>query len=533
MKWSYRTPRPKADWISLAVLVGTALIGIYLLPDYGLNWDEPGNIRYGDLLRHYYTSGLTDKTVFEFSNLYYYGGAFDLTASFIAHIMDWPIIDVRHSFGLLIGLAGGILCWWCARRMAGPWAGLIALVTVFTTPLYWGHSMINSKDLPFAVAMLAIAAALISAFRSWPKPKKRHVIVLGVAIGMALSLRVGAVIAGVIYMVILALRIYERPEGTSLRQACQEALQFSLRLSPALLVAFPIMAFFWPWVVQDARNFIEAILLFSKFSFDGKELFDGTVQLAADMPWYYVPLLLLYQLPEGLIIGLPIVVFGLWWKDHKHPFTFALQILLCFVLVPLVWVLLTKPVLYNGIRHMLFIVPPIIVLISAGFAALYTRLPPLVRIAALAALLVSWGVNIHTAHRLHPYQYAAFNHFIGGVKGAEGKFAVDYWGLSLKEAVEELTYELQELEPITANDVWRIWVCGEEETIRMQFPPNMVLATSPQEADYIISLNAFYCERFDHYPKLFEIKRAGAVLAEIYAAPNPQPAEEPGPVDGK
>src|SRR2546430_12034356 len=37
--------------------------------------------------------------------------------------------------------------------------------------------------------------------------------------------------------------------------------------------------------------------------------------------------------------------------------------------------------------------------------------------------------------RLFPYDYLYFNELVGGIQGANGKYEMDYWAKSLKEAV--------------------------------------------------------------------------------------------------
>src|ERR1035441_1240386 len=44
--------------------------------------------------------------------------------------------------------------------------------------------------------------------------------------------------------------------------------------------------------------------------------------------------------------------------------------------------------------------------------------------------------------RLHPYQYTAFNLLSGGVRGAQDKYMLDYWGLAFKQAADELRTRL-------------------------------------------------------------------------------------------
>ena len=51
--------------------------------DYGVTWDEPGLRTYGRMLVDWYASGFTDGRAFEFANLRYYGGAFDIVATLL------------------------------------------------------------------------------------------------------------------------------------------------------------------------------------------------------------------------------------------------------------------------------------------------------------------------------------------------------------------------------------------------------------------------------------------------------------------
>ena len=44
--------------------------------------------------------------------------------------------------------------------------------------------------------------------------------------------------------------------------------------------------------------------------------------------------------------------------------------------------------------------------------------------------------------RLHPYEYVSFNHIAGGVRGAQPRFMLDYWGLAFKQAGEALRAKL-------------------------------------------------------------------------------------------
>ena len=139
--------------------------------DYGVTWDEPGLRTYGRMLVDWYASGFTDGRAFEFANLRYYGGAFDIVATLLEPLAPFDPYAARHLLGGLIGVAGLLLTWRLARQLGGPRAGLIALGLLATLPGWWGHMFFNSKDVPFAVGMLAAVAAWIRILDEWPRPR--------------------------------------------------------------------------------------------------------------------------------------------------------------------------------------------------------------------------------------------------------------------------------------------------------------------------------------------------------------------------
>ena len=95
---------------------------------------------YGELLVAYYTSGLADKTFLDFSNLYLYGGLFDLPAAWITMAFGidwWPL---RHlltaAFGALAFLGAARF----GRFLGGAWLGTAALAATMGSGVFSGAS---------------------------------------------------------------------------------------------------------------------------------------------------------------------------------------------------------------------------------------------------------------------------------------------------------------------------------------------------------------------------------------------------------
>jgi hypothetical protein len=118
--------------------------------------------------------------------------------------------------------------------------------------------------------------------------------------------------------------------------------------------------------------------------------------------------------------------------------------------------------------------------------------------------------------RLHPYEYTYFNRLAGGVAGAHGRYMLDYWGLSFKQASQELAATLAERHESKPSDRrWKLAVCGPHRSPQVELGPDFETTWDPQGADFALMLGAFYCQNFDA-PILVEIVRDGVVYARVY-----------------
>ncbi len=139
--------------------------------------------------------------------------------------------------------------------------------------------------------------------------------------------------------------------------------------------------------------------------------------------------------------------------------------------LPLIVAMVKRPALYNGIRHFLFVIPPMAVVAGFGFAWIIDRVkrqgvPAVVGVSTVfaAALLLPLTEMV----RLHPYQYTYFNHAAGTVRAADALYMLDYWGLALKQASEELREQLEERQEVPpANRKWKVAVCGPQQPARV------------------------------------------------------------------
>jgi hypothetical protein len=442
------------DIIATAVIAAVALVAFLTFRDYGLGWDDYTHSQYGQLLLDYYRSGFSDKRALSFVNLYMYGGGFDMAAALLDRITPFDLFETRRFFGAIVGIIGLAVTWRLARRLGGPefgaYAGLAAVLLLATCPQYYGHMFINPKDAPFAVAMLVLLLGLARALLEYPKPSVATVLIFGVGLGLAIGSRILAGMAALYMLVPLAMIFAADLRETSARDAARNFGRFILILLPGLALAYAIMAVIWPWSIQDPLNPIRAVGYFSEFfEKPWKEMYEGVPISVPDMPRSYIPVLFGLKMPEifialGLsgIIGGVIAAFRSTIPVRRRA---AILLMVFAALLPVGIAMITRPAMYNGVRHFLFIIPPLAVLggLAAGFI-IWMIAQRSQRVAIATALVMFAGtiVPVTDMVRIHPYQYANFNRIAGGIYEADDNFMLDYWGLAFKQAAQGLRNKL-------------------------------------------------------------------------------------------
>jgi hypothetical protein len=187
--------------------------------------------------------------------------------------------------------------------------------------------------------------------------------------------------------------------------------------------------------------------------------------------------------------------------------------------VPIAITVLERPAMYNGIRHFVFVMPPLAAL--GGLAGAWCieragRLGRAATIGAVAMLLVGLAQPVIAMARLHPFQYTHFNHIAGGVKGADDRYMLDFWGLSFKQVSQALRARLADRNEMPAADrPWRIAVCGPHPPAQVALGSQFAPTWDPKGADFAMMLGEFYCATLDA-PLLAEIVRDGVVYARVY-----------------
>lgn len=513
-----------ADRVALGVLAAVSIAAVLTFRDYGLGWDDYTHSQYGDLLLALYGSGFKDQRALSFVNLYRYGGGFDMVAALASKILPFGLFETRRLIGALVGILGLVATWRLSRRIGGPVAGTSALILLAVCPLYYGHMFINPKDVPLAVAMAFLFLAAARAFDEYPRPGFATVALFGCALGAAFGSRILAGIAAPEIGAGLALiaAAQARREGTP--AAARDLGRFLLALLPAFVLAYVIMGVLWPWSVLSPLNPLRAVEYFDTFfEKPWKELYQGRLIAVPDMPASYLLHLFVLKLPELMLLlglaGTGLAAFAI--ARSRQPLATRANLLMVMLATffPIAVAMITRPALYNGLRHFVFLIPPFAVLGGLAAAWLIDRAGRQGKLTTtVVCIFLAGGVALPAVDmaRLHPYEYVYFNPLAGGIRGAEGRYMLDYWGLAFKQSAEALKEKLAargETKP--AGRAWRVAVCGPQPPARVALGEGFETTDDPHGADFEMRLGTFYCRDL-RAPVLAEIIREDVLFARVY-----------------
>jgi hypothetical protein len=519
-----RSVERTCDDLAILVLAVVGIIAGLTFRDYGLGWDDYTHAEYADLLLRMYGSGFKDTGALSFANLYMYGGGFDMAAALLHKVIPLELFETRRLLGAIIGVIGLAVTWRLGRRVGGPVAGLAALLLLALCPTFYGHMFMNPKDAPFAVAMMILMLGLVRLAEEYPQPSPRTILIVGLGAGLSIGSRILGGLA-LVYAVVGFIPMFVAEVSTQgAREALRRFLHVVYVLVPGLVLGYLVMGLIWPWSIMEPDNPLQALTYFSHFfEKPWKEMFDGALVSVPDMPWSYLPTLFALQLPE-VLLGLTIAGVGgtlvvLPRGDVTARRKTILLMLASAATLPLLIAMVKRPALYNGIRHFIFVIPPMTVLAGTAFAWGINRLGENRRSwQPVAVAVFAFGLMLPLAEmiRLHPYQYTHFNLIAGTVRGADDRYMLDYWGLALKQASDGLREEIAERqENPPRGRKWKVAVCGPQRPAQVALGPDFTIGWDSHAADFAMTLGEFYCKGLTA-PVLVEIKRDGVVFARVY-----------------
>ena len=443
-------------WLIIALAVASLSLSIAALFTGGIGWDSRFDTDATNIARSMEVSSLQEAydvipVTTEFYGLLVYQladlghrvwtGSPDLFSPDDPNAYVWQGL-VTITCSLLAALA---LAWSLTvisrRRVIGATTAALLLAT----PLWLGSSSINYKDVPVAAGLSIFSAALAVALVTHPTRMTWVSMIFWSSIGasMAFATRAGSVVL-LVALSIASLGIASIAWRQTIARVRIPAITAGtgIVLSVLVLLASNPVARLGPWQwMLDSWAYSTG-----GFPWVTGMLTMGTTVLSNEITWWYIPIWLLAQLPIltalAALSGLAIVLIHLIrtrFSLSTSPWIWLTPFLVQGLVFPLA-VVVRGTEIYDGIRHVLFIVPPFIVF--AVIPLIHplkidhlkdTFLPKALPWAGVFLVAVSFFASL----RWFPYSYAYVNPIAGFTKEPR-QWELDYWGVSSREGIRTL-----------------------------------------------------------------------------------------------
>jgi len=336
-------------------------------------------------------------------------------------------------------------------------------------PNYFGYLHNNMKDIPSA---FAFALSIYTFWRLVKKRRIRDLVFAVISFAFAFNIKINSifipVICGAWYGVIRGIgKIRER--------------EWKMVVSYFILAPLAALALWWPFWKDPLGKLMELPKFYSLNTINIPVLLFGNIfRSGINIPWFYpfvyigitTPLSILIAFLIGIFISVKAVlnpksetrnpkqIQMAEIQKSKHFWLFKylnLDIVSNFVLrasnfrakrgfyllaliwffVPLLRYLSPKTGAIDGVRHFMEVVYPLCAIAGIGAVNIYEKLIKIKGgrfVAPLLSLIIVISLIRNIVH-FHPYQTSFYNSLIGGIKGAYGKFDIDFWGTPQKDAM--------------------------------------------------------------------------------------------------
>lgn len=519
--------------IGIGLVLTILLFGIHLiiLPDYGLTWDFHHHFFAGmHLLKQPVDPELVEGLPFTEPdprgtvNLPF-GPLMSIApvATYLVFFKWLGMLAFDNAYNLAIvlsGVTGAFILYLFLLEAFGLTTALAGFTFLALLPRYFGDLHNNMKDVPQAAAF---TLAIWMFWRLVRYRRIRDLIFASLAFAIAFNTKVNTVLVPIIAGVwwcattFFSLSVSHLNHELRIRNHGKTTQAFSslihdskfliLYFIAAPAAAFLLWSIFWPDPVGQ-------LLYIPKFFIDNTQNIEVLINGAwycsgGNVPWWYPLWYLAITTPLPIFFFFIIGLIGLISQMRKNQV--GLLLLLWFFL-PLARYALPRMGVIDGIRHFEEVVFPLSAIAAVGAVSLLRKIKNIKVITFIAIII--FIILIKDVVVYHPFQISYYNELIGGIKGAFGKYDIDYWGGPQKKAMEWLNKNAPKNS--TVHVVMAADVAGTYLRSDLRAKLN---TTGYDEADYVVVLNrqSFFYRYF--YIWEYMLRRKAAYVVENQGVP--------------
>lgn len=382
---------------------------------------------------------VSDREKTQFADMKNYGCGFDTFCNYTARwfgvkdIMEW-----RHFwnafFGFLVMFYGALI----VRRVTkGSWKyAWIALLVLCFMPRFFGDSMNNPKDVPFATGYVLAFYYMLKTFKNFGLIRISSVVGLIVAIGLGISIRVGGLLSIGIMCAYAAFEFIQQ-YGLNIFKNMGAVIRVATLLFVVAFLGYFAGLLPWPYGLEAPfTNPFKSLKAFNAYGVNIRQLFEGNMYDSQMLPKSYLVKYIWITTPVGIMLGWLLYIAGAGARKFK--ISAAAWMCLFAAAFPIIYIYASGGKVYGGLRHILFTLPMMGICGVLGFYFIEKLLSKIkvMSIAVPAALVLVTALPAGFVMKSHPLEYIYFNELAGGLKGAYGKYEMDYYLASLKPTTE-------------------------------------------------------------------------------------------------
>lgn len=438
-------------WAFLVLIVGLFFVLPLMSRDAGNSGDEDRfQWPYGEQIYNFYATGGKDTTCLADDDMGMHGGFFDqLTVVVVKAFNVEDYSQLRHGMNAFFGWVGILFAGLLAYRLRNWRAAVITVILLFLSPRYLGHSFNNPKDLIFASMMMASIYYIFQLVRQYPKPKISTSILLAVFSSLAIVSRfAGMLLFSYLVLFLIIYHICQNKKKSLSLDSWKIVGRYVIFVAAIGIVTFGLSIAMWPYIMDaPVKTMMKVFHSMSSYFVSIRQVFEGNMLWSDFLPWYYTPKYILITAPIAVLIGL-VLFFVFCWRKKEDRF-WSLFLFFTFFF-PVFWIVYTHANVYGGWRHALFAYPTMAVAAGVGFNGLAEWVENKLQAKSDNVKAQNLWVNVGTAVLLlvlligpirhvianHPYEYVYFNELVGGTKNQLGKYELDYYYNSTREATE-------------------------------------------------------------------------------------------------
>ena len=444
---------PHPVWGLVVCAVFTA-VGVAVLDDYGVSWDEFYQ-RDIALETISYVLGQDDELLRNHDK--FYGTTFEMPLLIVERVLGLQddtraILLSRHILAHLFFIASGFFYYLLIRRLFGSTViALFAMLLFLLHPRLYAESFVNTKDLPL-VAMFMVA--LFLTHRAFSKDTVGAFLLCGLAVGILINIRILGVVLFAAVPAVRALDLlFDSGRGGG-KHALITGGVFALAAMFALYATLPYL-----WASPIERT-VEMFATLPNHPSIFPQLFQGELIIGNDLPPHYIPTWIAITTPPvALLLGVAgiIAVIRRGWASPRDilrhtNLKFGFLLIGCLIMTFIAVVVVT-PTMYNGWRQTYFLYAPFCALAAFGLHWLASVSGRTV-VRATVYTLVGAGILLVVLQmvRIHPYQQVYFNFLVDReTPGRLGdQYPLEYWGTAYLDGLRWLT----ETYPDSLIQVW-------------------------------------------------------------------------------